>query len=153
MSEEVELYIAPVDVLIEQLTPKQRRFVNMYLTGQYNKAQLAQLLDVDANTIYSWMRNGVVKEVVRAQQEELQETSKNEIKSLASSAIQTMRELLSSPIDGIRFQAAKDVLDRNNLKGENKVIVNKTVTTIEQKLSSLIDDTMGDIIDIELEGD
>lgn len=149
----VNTYPAELDILIEQLTPKQRRCVNMYLTGQYNKSQIAGMLDVDANTVGSWLRGGVVKEVVRLQQAELHEDSKNEIKVLTSAAVNTMRELLSSPIDGIKFQAAKDLLDRNNLKGEQKLVIDKTITTVEQKLSSLIEDTMSDVIDVELEED
>ena len=36
---------------IVQLEPKLQRFVHLYLTGQYNNRQLAQLLEVHENTI------------------------------------------------------------------------------------------------------
>ena len=40
---------------VQLLEPKLQRFVHLYLTGQYNQTQLAQLLEVHKNTINSWL--------------------------------------------------------------------------------------------------
>ena len=41
---------------VQLLEPKLQRFVHLYLTGQYNQTQLAQLLEVHKNTINSWLK-------------------------------------------------------------------------------------------------
>jgi hypothetical protein len=49
---------------------------------------------------------------------------------------------MNSPIDGVALQAVKDVLDRAGHKPKNEIKVEKTVTTIEQKMKQLIDATI-----------
>ena len=53
---------------------------------------------------------------------------------------------MNSPIDGVALQAVKDVLDRAGHKSKQEIKIDKTVTTIEQKMKELIDST---IIDVE----
>lgn len=137
--------------LVAQLEPKQARFINMYLSGQYNKAQIAQLLGVEPSTVYTWGKMPAVKRIIEMEHEAIFDEMKDDLKLTSQKAMSTMRALLDSPIDGIRYQAAKDILDRNNLKGENKIKIDKTITTIEQRIGDLVNKTMGDIIDVELE--
>ena len=61
-----------------------------------------------------------------------------------------MDELLESDMDNVRFQAAKDLLDRGGHKPQQSIKVDKTVTTVEQQLKDLADFTIDDteIIDI-----
>lgn len=61
-----------------------------------------------------------------------------------------MEDLMQSPMDAVRFQASKDILDRTGHKAINEIKVDKTVTTIEQQLKAIADVTIEDseVIDI-----
>ena len=54
---------------------------------------------------------------------------------------------MDSPIDGIAFQACKDILDRTGHKAKNEIKVDKTVKTIEMQLNDLANE----IIDVDFE--
>ena len=63
-----------------------------------------------------------------------------------------MEDLLDSNMDNVAFQAARDILDRTGMKSEQKINVQKTVTTLEQQMKDLADFTISDddIIDIDV---
>lgn len=137
-----------VDSKILELPPKIQRFIHLYLTGQYSHMKLAQLLGVSPNTVTTWLKRDDVKEVMYSMQSSIHEVVAMNIKAMSVSATEKLKELINSPIDGVALQAVKDVLDRTGHKPEQKIRVDKTVTTIEQKLQNLIDAT---IIDGEFE--
>ena len=56
-----------------------------------------------------------------------------------------MNDLMDSPIDGIAFQACKDILDRTGHKAKNEIKIDKTVKTIEMQLSELAEDVLDDV--------
>lgn len=145
---EVDDELDVIDSSILALPPKIQRFVHLYCTGQYSHMKLAQLLDVSPNTITTWIKRDDVKEVMYSMQSSIHEVVAMNIKSMSVSATEKLKELINSPIDGVALQAVKDVLDRTGHKPEQKIKVDKTVTTIEQKLQNLIDAT---IIDGEYE--
>lgn len=153
VSEEVADERDPTELALMSLPPKQRRFIPMFLSGQYNKSQIAELLNVQPDTIRRWLAKKEVQDIINEEQTYVTESARAELKTLNEAALHTMRGLLKSPIDGIKYQAAKDILDRNGLKGINEIKIDKTVTTIEQRITSLIDDTMGDIVDVEFKGE
>ena len=72
------------------------------------------------------------------------------IKALNSKAVDTMKDLLDSPMDAVRFQASKDLLDRSGHKAVSELKIDKTVTTIEKQLQELADFVIEDaeVIDI-----
>lgn len=63
-----------------------------------------------------------------------------------------MEDLLDSNMDNVRFQAAKDILDRGGLKAQQSIKVDKTVTNLEQQLADLAEYTISeeDVIDIDV---
>ena len=130
---------------IVQLEPKLQRFVHLYLTGQYNNRQLAQLLEVHENTICQWLKREDVNMAIKEYQAMEHEMVDTQIKAMRMKAIQKMNDLMDSPIDGIAFQACKDILDRTGHKAKNEIKVDKTVKTIEMQLRDLADD----IIDVD----
>lgn len=136
------------DASILALPPKIQRFVHLYCTGQYSHMKLAQLLDVSPNTISAWVKRDDVRDVMMQLQSSIHDVVAMNIKAMSVSATEKLKELIHSPIDGVALQAVKDVLDRTGHKPEQKIKVDKTVTTIEQKLQHLIDST---IIDGEFE--
>lgn len=127
--------------------PKMARAVNLYLTGQYSQAKIAQLLEVHPNTVMTWFKRKDVKEAIAELQESTHEMVATSLKTLTVQATERLRELMNSPIDGVALQAVKDVLDRAGHKTKQEIKIDKTVTTVEQKMKQLIDST------IELEGD
>ena len=136
---------------ITQLPFKVQRFINLYMTGQYTIVKLAELLEVHPNTIHKWLRRQDVKDVIADMQKVTQEVVGVQLKALQTKAVAKLHELIDSPIDGVAYQAVRDVLDRGGHKPEQKINVNKTVVTYEEKLKSLIDNVIDG--DYEVVGD
>lgn len=130
---------------VQLLEPKLQRFVHLYLTGQYNQTQLAQLLEVHKNTINSWLKREDVNIAIKEYQAMEHEMIDVQIKAMRMKAIEKMNELMDSPIDGIAFQACKDILDRTGHKAKNEIKVDKTVKTIEMQLSDLAENLITDV--------
>ena len=135
---------------VQLLEPKLQRFVHLYLTGQYNQTQLAQLLEVHKNTINSWLKREDVNIAIKEYQAMEHEMIDVQIKAIRMKAIEKMNELMDSPIDGIAFQACKDILDRTGHKAKNEIKVDKTVKTIEMQLNDLAENLITDVDFTEL---
>lgn len=131
-----------MDNEVQFLEPKLQRFVHLYLTGQYNQNELAQLLDVHENTVYKWLKREDVNVAIKEYQSIEHELVDTQIKAMRMKAIQKMNDLMDSPIDGIAFQACKDILDRTGHKAKNEIKVDKTIKTIEMQLKDLADDVL-----------
>ena len=130
---------------VQLLEPKLQRFVHLYLTGQYNQTQLAQLLEVHKNTINSWLKREDVNIAIKEYQAMEHEMIDVQIKAMRMKAIEKMNELMDSPIDGIAFQACKDILDRTGHKAKNEIKGDKTVKTIEMQLNDLAENLITDV--------
>lgn len=130
--------------LITSLTPKQQRFIHLYLTGQYSYNKLAQLLEVHPNTIQKWMKRRDVQDAIADLQETTHIMVATQLKNLSLAGVAKLGELMNSPIDGVALQAVKDVLDRSGHKQKQEIKIDKTVTTVEQKMKELIDATIID---------
>lgn len=135
---------------IFELEPKVQRFLQLYMTGNYTIVKIAQLLEVHPNTCYNWMRREDVKNALAESQGEIHGQVTAQLKNLTLKAANKLTELIDSPIDAIALQAVKDVLDRGGHKTKNEIKVEKTVTTVEQKMKELIDSTIDTTI---LEGE
>ena len=130
---------------VQLLEPKLQRFVHLYLTGQYNQTQLAQLLEVHKNTINSWLKREEVNVAIKEYQALEHEMIDVQIKAMRMKAIEKMNDLMDSPIDGIAFQACKDILDRTGHKAKNEIKIDKTVKTIEMQLNDLANEIITDV--------
>ena len=130
---------------LQLLEPKLQRFVHLYLTGQYNQTQIAQILEVHKNTINQWLKREDVGIAIKEYQQMEHEMYDVQIKAMRMKAIQKMNDLMDSPIDGIAFQACKDILDRTGHKAKNEIKVDKTVKTIEVQLNELADSLIDDV--------
>jgi len=128
-----------MEYYMEKLTPLQMRFVNLYMTGQYTFVEIGHLLNVSDVTIRSWFRKEHVKKAIEDITKLQQQVVAVNISALTVKAIQKMNDLLDSPIDGVKYQAAKDLLDRGGHKAKQEIKVDKTVT-YEEKLNQIIDD-------------
>lgn len=128
--------------------PKMQRFIHLYMTGQYSYNKIAQLLELHPNTVLKWAKRADVKACIEEMQDATHSMVSTQLKSLTIQATDRLRELMNSPIDGVALQAVKDVLDRSGHKQKQEIKIDKTVTTIEQKMKDLIEST---IIDVEFE--
>ena len=136
---------------VTTLEPKLQRFVHLYLTGQYNQTEIAQMLQVHKNTINTWLKREDVNLAIKEYQAVEHEMIDVQIKAMRMKAIEKMNELMDSPIDGIAFQACKDILDRTGHNAKNEIKVDKTVKTIEMQLKDLADTLITDVAFEELD--
>jgi hypothetical protein len=130
--------------LIITLPPKVQRFIQLYVTGQYTLNKLAQLLEVHPNTLTNWMRKKEVKDAIDEIQTSTHDMVAVQLKALTFKAANKLGNLIDSPIDGVALQAVKDVLDRGGHKSKQEIKIDKTVRTFEERLNTLIDESMVD---------
>lgn len=129
---------------IRVLNPKQQRFVHMYLSGQYNIPQIAQLMKVSVGGIRKWLNTPHIKQIINEFQDEEDEIVRQSLKALRLKAMYKMSDLMESKIDGIAYQAARDVLDRTGHKAPTKNETKVEIFTYEQQLKEV----MKDVIDV-----
>jgi len=136
--------------IVDGLSPAKTRMIMMYLTGHYTQKKLGQIIGVSENTIRTWLLDPNVQTVIKELQQREFAVVDSQLKALRYKAIDTMNGLLESDMDNVRFQAAKDILDRGGHKPQQSIKVDKTITTLEQQLSALADFTIEDaeVIDI-----
>lgn len=138
--------------IMQTLTPAKVRMILLHLTGQYNQVKIAKIIGVSDNTIRSWLVDPNVQLVIKELQAREFAVVDSTLKAMRYKALSTMDELLESDMDNVRYQAAKDVLDRGGHKAQQNIKVEKTVTSVEQQLASLADFTIdeSEVIDIDI---
>ena len=127
---------------ITDLPAKMQRFIHLYTTGQYTLTKLAELLEVHPNTLSRWLKRKDVKAIIHDLQESTHDIVGIRLKALSLTAAEKMAKLMDSPIDGVAYQAARDILDRTGHKPRQEIKVDKTVVTYEEKLKNLIDNVI-----------
>lgn len=151
MSEENQIVPEETTLMdVTRLPPKQQRFLNLYLTGAYTHQELANLLRVHINTVGNWLRLPIIKEYIKKYQEEEHTETRVKLNAMTMKAVETMMDLLDSPMDGIRYQASKDILDRAGHKTSQKMEIKKEVFNYEERMFELIDETISEEDVIEL---
>lgn len=137
--------------LVESLTPAKIRMIMLYLTGQYTQKKIAEIVGVSNTTVREWLLDPSVQAVIKEIQSREFVKINNDLNALKNKAVSTLYELLDSTMDTVRYQAAKDILDRGGHKAQQSIKVDKTVTTREEQLKSLIDMTISDddVIDVK----
>lgn len=134
---------------ITVLPPKMQRFVQLYMTGQYTLNKLAQLLEVHPNTLGHWLKRKDVREIITDMQQTTHDVVGIQLKALTMKAVNKLGALTDSPIDGVALQAVKDILDRSGHKAKQEIKIDKTVTTFEQRLNNLVEETIIDVEEVE----
>lgn len=143
------LSVLPSEALAE-LTPAKRRMIFLYLTGHYTLKKIAEIIGISETTIYTWMMQENIQTAIREIQQREAAIIDSSLKALNFKALQTINELMDSPMDAVRFQASKDVLDRSGHKAISEIKIDKTVTTIEKQLRELADFTIEDVEVIDI---
>lgn len=132
------------------LTPAKNRMILLYLSGSMTKKKIAETIGVHENTVSSWLMDEEVQDVIQELQKREFAYIDSQLKTLRHKAASTMNDLMDSPMDNVRFQAAKDVLDRAGHKAIQQIKVDKKVTTIEEQLKSVQNFRFeeGEIVDV-----
>ena len=132
------------------LTPAKNRMVLLYLSGSMTKKKIAETIGVHENTVSCWLLDEEVQTVIGELQKREFAYIDSQLKAMRHKAAATMNDLMDSPMDNVRFQAAKDVLDRAGHKAVQQIKVDKKVTTIEEQLKSIQDFRFeeGDVVDV-----
>ena len=139
--------------VVERLNPAKMRMITMYLTGLYSQQHIAKIIGVSANTVRSWLMSDEVQAVIGIIQEKEFNIIESKLKSMRYKALDTMDDLMDSPIDQVRYNASKDILDRTGHKAQQTIKVDKTVTNIEQQLRQLADFNVDEanIVDVDVD--
>jgi len=127
-----------VDEAFELLPAKLQRASHLWLSGAYSVPKIAQLLHVQPATVRKWLKSDRVKSAINVYQAEEHDMVMQRIKSLNMKAIDKLNELLDSDIDGIKYQAVRDVLDRTGHKATTKQEIDVNIRTYEQSMKDLI---------------
>lgn len=128
-----------VDSRMNALNPRQQRFIHLYLSGQHNLKDIAELLNMSVSGIRLWLRNPEIKSLIDEIQGEEDEIVRQGLKAIRLSALYKMQRLLDSPMDAIAYQAARDVLDRTGHKAPTKQETKIDVTyTFEEQMKDAI---------------
>lgn len=138
--------------IVQTITPAKMHLINLYLSGCFSIKNIATQIGVSYETARKWLLDDGVQEIIRIIQGKQLKLVQSDLNNLRSKAVKKMEDLLDSNMDNVAFQAARDILDRTGMKSEQKISVNKTVTTLEQQMKDLADFTISeeDIIDIDV---
>lgn len=137
---------------IEGMSPAKLRFINLYLSGLYTKKQMGQLLGVNAATLRKWELQSDVQNVIEFLQNREFKVIDNRLKQMRNKALDVMDDLMSNAVmETVRYNAAKDVLDRTGHKAAQQIKVDKTVKNIEEQLKTIdgFDFDKSEVIDVE----
>ena len=151
--EQESLFSGLPQEVVDKLTPAKMRMISMYLTGMYSQGHIAKVIGVSANTIRAWLMSDEVQTLISIMQEKEFNLIESRLKSMRYKALDTMDDLLDSPIDQVRYNASKDILDRTGHKPQQTIKVDKTVTNIEQQLKQLADFNIDEdnIVDVDVD--
>lgn len=95
------------------LKPKQMKAIALMVYEDKTQKEVSQLLKVHENTISNWKKD-------KAFLEALDKEVKNRLASTSVLALRTMVGLLTCKSDIVKFNAAKDLLDRTGFKPVDK---------------------------------
>jgi len=127
-----------MDLLLDR-SPRIGRAVQLFLSSGYSRAQIGNMLNVQASTVSKWLNIPEVKQYMKEFQKEEAIIIKSRMHASSAAALDKMVKLLDSPIDGVALQAAKDLLDRAGHKPKQEIKKEVTVKSFEERLIELVD--------------
>jgi len=128
---------ALTELQVQRLRPIHQRFCHLYLSGSYKIGEIASLLNVSSFTVRSWLNRSDVTSAIAEFQDQEDAIVKQGLKALRIRALNKMGDLVDSNVDGIAWQAAKDILDRTGYKP--KVVSESNINvTFEQQMKELM---------------
>jgi DNA-binding XRE family transcriptional regulator len=132
--------------LLNKYSPLKQKFVTLFTTGNYTKAQLAKICNVSTTAINSWLRDEEVMKAIERYQLEENTIIANSLRALREKALNTMGELMDSQNDLVALNAAKDILDRTGHQAVQKQQVEVNMT-YEERINQLINGV--DVVEVD----
>ena len=105
------------------MASKMDKAIDMMVYTNLTQREIAEKLDVREETISRWKNREDFKSKKKEEEGKF-------LFELTSPAMRTMKELLNSRSDYVRFQAAQDILDRTGYKPTDKVDLSSDLTLI-----------------------
>lgn len=120
------------------LKPRQKKCIEMLVSGAMTQADVAAALKVTEQTICNWKKN----EEFAA---ELAAANRLVISSLVPAAVQRTKALLNAESEAVQLAAAKDILDRAGYKPQDNIKLNADITS--EKLADVFRQIGGEGLD------
>lgn len=110
------------------LKPRQKKCIEMLISGTMTQADIAVALKVSEQTICNWKKNSEFAA-------ELESANRLVISSLVPAAIQRTKALLNADSEAVQLAAAKDILDRAGYKPQDNIRLNANI--VSEKLEDV----------------
>ena len=110
------------------LKPRQKKCIEMLISGTMTQADIAAALKVSEQTICNWKKNSEFAA-------ELESANRLVISSLVPAAIQRTKALLNADSEAVQLAAAKDILDRAGYKPQDNIRLNANI--VSEKLEDV----------------
>lgn len=120
------------------LKPKQKKCIEMLVSGAMTQADVAAALKVSEQTICNWKRNGEFAA-------ELEAANRLVISSLVPAAVQRTKALLNAESEAVQLAAAKDILDRAGYKPQDNIRLHANI--VSEKLADVFKQIGGEGLD------
>ena len=109
------------------VTSKMLKAVKLMVVTNLTQAEIAKEVSTTPGTLSKWKKREDFKEKLREEQN-------NFLSELTRPAMRTMLELLDSPSDYVRCQAAQDILDRTGYKPSDRVEIEAETVIIKDDI-------------------
>lgn len=106
------------------VSKKQLQCIELMFDGELSQKQISNKLNVHETTISRWKKNGDFREAI-------QEYVNHQINDTALMALNTLKKLLKAKSELVRYNAAKDILDRAGFAPTNKHELNGATINVE----------------------
>lgn len=110
------------------LKPRQKKCIEMLISGTMTQADIAAALKVSEQTICNWKKSSEFAA-------ELESANRLVISSLVPAAIQRTKALLNADSEAVQLAAAKDILDRAGYKPQDNIRLNANI--VSEKLEDV----------------
>lgn len=113
-----------------KLNKKHQKAIKLLFEGSLKRREIAEELNISEQTLYNWLKDD---EFTKTYDEYVQQI----MGKSSGKALNTMLALMSARSEMVRFNAAKDILDRGGFAPVNK----QEVTNIQ---TPIFEDDIGD---------
>jgi len=106
------------------ITKKQQKAIELMFEGNLSQKQISEIVKVHETTLSRWKHEDSFIEATK-------EYTKKVISQSTSKAMSTMVNLLNAKSELVRFNAAKDLLDRAGFAPTDNVNVNANINPVQ----------------------
>lgn len=115
----------------KKLSRNQIKAIELLAFEGITQKEVATRLEIHENTITNWKKDSLFME-------ELDKANRQSINTASSKALGVMLGLLSAKSEMVRFNAAKDILDRAGYKPSDKIELENNIKNSGDKLEAIL---------------